>query len=134
MLNKTCIFIDNLTVNAFIGVYDNEKKVKQKIIIDTKLYFSHIPLEHIDLDETIDYAEIARNIEMIIHKKHWLLLENLAEALLSYFFKNNQISHVFLRINKPDAIHNAHAAGIIIEKSRDTNRLNDGFVEHKSSY
>ena len=51
-------------------------------------------------------------------KKHYLLLETLAEKIFFKLFENPRIKKILLRIEKLDIIKNATSVGIELEKTR----------------
>ena len=51
-------------------------------------------------------------------KKHFLLLESLAEEIFSKLFENYKIKKILIRVEKLDIIKNTSSVGIEIEKSK----------------
>ena len=71
-----------------------------------------------DLKSIVNYEKIIKVITKMTAKKHYLLLETLAEKIFSELFKNFRIRKIILRIEKLDIIKNAASVGIEIEKSK----------------
>ena len=59
-----------------------------------------------------------RTITKITSKKHFPLLETLAEKIFFKLFENPRIKKILLRIEKLDIIKNATSVGIELEKTR----------------
>ena len=58
------------------------------------------------------------NIKTLTQKKHYGLLEVLAEDIFLSLFENKNIIKVKLKIEKPDIIKNTTSVGIEITKKR----------------
>ena len=64
--------------------------------------------------------KVLLKIQSITLKKHYNLLETLAEDIFSNLFMNKNIKKIKLRIEKPEIIKNASSVGIeIIKKKND---------------
>ena len=73
---KRKIFIHNFELMASIGVYENERKNKQKIIINLDILLTNSSEPKIDdLKETQDYSQFRNEIKDIVQSKHFQLLE-----------------------------------------------------------
>ena len=59
-----------------------------------------------------------KTIKKITSRKHYPLLETLAEKIFSKLFENLRIKKVLLRIEKLDVIKNTTSVGIELEKTR----------------
>ena len=88
MLKK--ILIENLTCNAFIGVYENEKLNSQKIIIDLEIVLVKSIKTHTD------------NINDVADSKHFNLIETLADNLIKKIETFEKVENIKLKITKPD--------------------------------
>ena len=81
MLKK--ILIENLTCNASVGVYENEKLNKQKIIINLEIVLVNNIKTHTDnINDVADYGKFRRIVLEIINSKHFNLIETLADKLI----------------------------------------------------
>ena len=78
------IFIHNLELSASIGVYENEKKNKQKIIINLEILLTNNSEPKVDdLKETQDYSQYRNEVKKIVESQHYELLEILANKIHS---------------------------------------------------
>ena len=116
---KRKILIKDLVLKMFVGIHDFEKKKKQRvrfnlvINIDQNLF----PNDN-DLKSIVNYEQIIKTIKRITAKKHYPLLETLAEKIFSKLFENLRIKKILLRIEKLDVIKNTTSVGVEIEKTR----------------
>ena len=71
-----------------------------------------------DLKSIVNYEQVIKIITKITAKKHYPLLETLAEKIFFKLFENPRIKKILLRIEKLDVIKNTTSVGIELEKTR----------------
>ena len=116
---KRKVIITDLVFNTLIGIHDFEKAKEQQIKFNTEIDIN--PLLKVtgnDLNSIINYESVINKIKLITQKKHYNLLETLAEDIFSSLFLNKNIMKIKLRIEKPDIIKNTSSVGIEIIKKR----------------
>ena len=97
------IFIENLTCNASVGVYENERLHKQKIIINLEiLLVNKMKTSTDNLNDVADYGKFRRIILDVLNSKHFNLIETLADILLKKIKVCDKVQHVKIKITKPD--------------------------------
>ena len=116
---KRKILIKDLILKISVGIHGFEKKKKQRVKfnIDINTDPNLIPEDN-NLDSIINYEDVIKNIEKITNKKHYPLLETLAEKIFLKLFENRKVKKVKLRIEKLDIFKNTSSVGIEIEKSK----------------
>ena len=116
---KRKILIKDLILKISVGIHGFEKKKKQRVKfnIDINTDPNLIPEDN-NLDSIINYEDVIKNIEKITNKKHYPLLETLAEKIFLKLFENRKVKKVKLRIEKLDILKNTSSVGIEIEKSK----------------
>ena len=113
------IFVNDLTLNAELGVYAHEKNIQQPLRVNMIAKIRNIPeTSNEKIDNVVCYNEISIIIKEIVNSGHTILLETLAEKILLECFKNNRIETIKIRLEKLNAIDDAESAGIEIERSR----------------
>ena len=116
---KRKVIIKDLITKISVGIHNFEKKKKQRvrfnlvINIDQNLF----PNDN-DLKSIVNYEQVIKTIKRITAKKHYPLLETLAEKIFSKLFENLKIKKILLRIEKLDVIKNTTSVGVEIEKTR----------------
>ena len=101
MLKK--IHIENLTCSASVGVYENEKLNKQKIIINLEILLINKMKTHTDnLNDVADYGKFRRIVLDVINSKHFNLIESLADNLIKKLKTFEKVEKVKIKITKPD--------------------------------
>ena len=116
---KRKVIIKDLIFNTFIGLHDFEKNKKQIIKFNIEIHTNNkLQPNERDLNSIINYEDVINKIETITNKKHYLLLETLAEDIFSNLFENKNIISIKLKIEKPEIIKNTSSVGIEIVKKR----------------
>ena len=110
-IRKRKIFINNLNLIASIGVYEQEKKNKQKIIVNLEILLTNNtePLSD-NLEETQDYSQFRKCVTDIVQSKHFDLLEILTKKIYATISKNEFVLGVKVNISKPDIFNNCEVA------------------------
>ena len=108
---KRKIFINNLILIASIGVYEKEKKNKQKIIVNLEILLTNNtePLSD-NLEETQDYSQFRKCVTDIVQSEHFDLLEILTKKIYRVISKNEFVLGVKINISKPDIFDNCEVA------------------------
>ncbi len=108
---KRKIFINNLILIASIGVYEKEKKNKQKIIVNLEILLTNNtePLSD-NLEETQDYSQFRKCVTDIVQSEHFDLLEILTKKIYAVISKKEFVLGVKINISKPDIFDNCEVA------------------------
>ena len=116
---KRKILIKDLILKISVGIHSFEKKKKQrlKFNIDINADPNLVPNDN-SLDSIINYEDVIKNIKKITDKKHYPLLETLAEKIFLKLFENRRVKKVKLRIEKLDILKSTSSVGVEIEKSK----------------
>lgn len=113
------IYLRELKVDTFIGVYSWEQQVKQTITLDIELAFDIRKAVHSGLlTDSIDYADVANKIKELVNGKKFVLLETLVENIADLLLQTYKINWVRVRANKVAAVPNVKEVGIIIERAK----------------
>ena len=96
------IFINHLELQASIGVYEQEKKNKQKIIINIEVLMTNDSEPKVDnLQETQDYSQFRKLAKDIVDSQHFELLEILTYKVHSSINDNKFVVGSKVNICKP---------------------------------
>ena len=105
------ILINNLIIQASIGVYEHEKINKQKIIVNVELLLSNDSEPKQDnLKSTQDYSEFRKCLVDIIQSQHFQLLEILVEKIHSTLMVNSYVIGAKVNISKPNIFNDCEVA------------------------
>lgn len=115
VLQNDIVFIEGLELDASIGVFDWEKKIKQGLIFNLELScdFSKASVSD-DIQDAVNYAQVCEEIEILIGLQHYQLLEFLAERICQHLFESFAITAIKLSIFKPEAVHKTRSVGVTV--------------------
>lgn len=113
------VFVRDLTLDAYIGVYDHEQGVAQPVRIDIDVEVEATGEPFIDsLDSVMCYNKLTRSVKNILADGHIKLVETLAEKIASIALIHPLAVSVRVRIEKPHALPEAAAAGVEVFRSK----------------
>ncbi|MFQ3207245.1 MAG: dihydroneopterin aldolase [Glaciecola sp.] len=111
--------IQGLTVHALIGVFDFERHVKQRLILDVDMFTDlSLAASTDDVKNTIDYGKVAQRLADIADGSSYFLLEALAKEMLDMIFAEFNPQKVTLTVNKPDILKEAVNVAICMTRER----------------
>lgn len=94
------IEISNLTFKCIIGILENERIKKQKVMIDLSFEYEF------SKDIFINYADVANLVEKTMKKEKFLLLEDAILYLERLLNKTYTITNLKIKISKPNILKN----------------------------
>ena len=114
------IHIEGLEVLALIGVYDWERKYQQRLIVDVELIADlSLAAQTDNVDNTLNYAEIAHGISEFATKSEFKLIEALASHMVDWLLQSfPKLKSVRLKLSKPDILANAKNVAVEFTKEQ----------------
>lgn len=114
---KDVVFIEGLTINTVIGVYNWERKIEQPVQMDIALFNdTHIVAESHNLANGVNYKSVCDDVTEWTKAMQPKLVEELAEHLANELLANYPVSKVTIKIGKPIAIASANLVGVQITR------------------
>lgn len=111
------IFLGALTVECIVGIWDWERRVKQKVILDLEMATDIRRAAASDrIEDTIDYKKVSKRLLAFVGESQFNLVETLAEQIARVVVTEFGVSWVKVRLNKQGAIRGARDVGIEIER------------------
>ncbi len=111
------VFIRQLEVETVIGVFDWERTVTQKLIIDLHMAWNNKPAaETDDIALALDYAEVSSSIVGFANDYSFELVETFAERLAALLMQQFAIPGLWMRVTKPSAVTAAAGVGVEIQR------------------
>lgn len=109
-----CLFLRNYVTPAFIGVYDSEKGIPQRVRINIELY---IPLtkstpQHDELEEVIDYDVMRETVVNRLHQGHIQLQETLCDDIVTTLLALPSVRAVKITSEKLDVYLDCESVGV----------------------
>ena len=115
------ITLKKLSLDVIIGVYEYEKKQKQKIFCDLELTIKNKnALLSDDLNDTIDYSRIEYQVKNHCENTQYKLIEKLAQDIINMLFSYKLITEVALEISKPQAVKFCDTVILSIKEKNNT--------------
>ena len=73
------VFIEGLEIEALIGIYDWERRVRQTLVFDLEMAFDNrVPAASDDIAHTLDYKAVSTRIREYVAQSGFGLVETLA--------------------------------------------------------
>ena len=113
------VFIENLTVETVIGIFDWEREIRQTVSLDLEMDFDIRPAAASDaIADTLDYKAVAKRLIRFVEQSEFQLVEALAEQCAQIVLQEFPVQRLTLKLSKPGAVRGSSAVGVIIERSR----------------
>lgn len=113
------IFIRELALRCIIGIYPEERREKQDVIINVEM---HADLRKAgrsdDVADTVDYKAVKMEILNLVEQSQFQLIESLAEKIADLALKNEKVMQVVVTVDKPGALRFAKASAVEITRAR----------------
>ncbi len=115
------VYIRDLSVETVIGVYESERKVRQRVLINVEMAWDNSAAAAAEnLSLALDYKAVADRLSDILQEEKFLLLEAAADALARCLQDEFSVPWLRLRIEKPDIISAAAGVGVFVERGDPT--------------
>lgn len=113
------IFLRELKVTTLIGIYEREKLVPQTLQFDLDIAMpDNRACISDDINDALDYAQVAQHIQTVLGEGHFSLLEALAERIAQIILKDFNAPWVKVSVAKLQAIRNCKLVGVTIERGQ----------------
>lgn len=111
------VFIENLTVETVIGIFDWEREIRQAVSLDLELEFDIRKAAESDrIADTLDYKAVSKRLIHFIEQSEYQLVESLAEKCAAIVLDEFPVDRLKLKLSKPGAVRGSSAVGVIIER------------------
>ena len=115
------VFIEGLEIEALIGIYDWERRIRQPLVFDIEMAFDNrVPAASDDIHDTLNYKAVSKRLIDYVSASEFGLVETLAERCAAIVIEEFNVASVRLKLSKPGAVRGARAVGVTIERSRRT--------------
>ena len=114
------IHIRDLLVRCILGVYPDERREKQDVIVNITL---HADLRKAcasdDIEDTVDYKTIKKNVLQMVQQSECFLVERLAERIAELALESPAVQRVDVAVDKPGALRFARSVAVEISRTRE---------------
>ena len=113
------VFIEALEIDTVIGIYDWERTITQKVVLDIEMAFDNRPPAASDaITDTLDYKAVSKRLIAFVGASSFGLVESLAERCAAIIREEFGVAWVRLKLSKPGAVTGSRAVGVVIERGR----------------
>jgi 7,8-dihydroneopterin aldolase/epimerase/oxygenase len=113
------VFIEDLRIDAVIGIYDWERRVRQTLSLDIEMAFDNtVPAASDDIAHTLNYKDVSKRLITYVGQSSFGLVETLAERCAAIIREEFGVVWVRLKLSKPGAVRGAKAVGVWIERGK----------------
>ena len=105
LMAKDIIFIEGLEIETIIGVYEHERDIKQKVVLDIEMTLPESDASSSDdLRHTVDYDAVSKLVTSYVIDTQYQLIESLAEQVASLVLGAFATDSLKLKLSKPGAV------------------------------
>lgn len=113
------VFIEGLEIEALIGIYDWERRIRQPLVFDIELAFDNrVPAASDDINDTLNYKAVSKRLVEYVSQSGFGLVETLAERCAAILIDEFAVDWLRLKLAKPGAVRGARSVGVVIERTR----------------
>ena len=113
------VFIESLAIDATIGIYDWERRIRQTLVFDLEMGFDNrVPAATDDIADTLNYKAVSKRLIAYVSQSEFGLVETLAERCAEIVMNEFNVEWLRLKLSKPGAVRGARAVGVVIERRR----------------
>ena len=111
------LYIRNLKVEAIVGIFSWEKRIRQPIHLDLEIAIDiRQAAQTDDIRYALDYKTVSVRLTDYISQSEWHLIETLAEKVAALLMDEFGVTWLRLRLSKPAALPAADSVGLVIER------------------
>jgi dihydroneopterin aldolase len=99
----TEIYLENVQAFCRLGIYENERKRGQAVIVNLRVALDlSSACTHDRMEDSISYVDLSHTIQDVSKAKEYNLIEHLSKSITDELFKKfARIDTVDIRIHKP---------------------------------
>jgi dihydroneopterin aldolase/D-erythro-7,8-dihydroneopterin triphosphate epimerase len=114
------IYIRDLALRCIIGIYPEERREKQDVIINVIMTCDHSnAAAKDDIQYAVDYKGIKKRILALVESSQFNLIETLADRIARLCLENPGVKSATVTVDKPNALRFARSVAVeITRKSR----------------
>lgn len=113
------VFIEGLEIEALIGIYDWERRIRQPLLFDLEMDFDNrVPAASDAIADTLDYKAVSKRLVEFVSQSDFGLVETLAERCAELVLREFDVARVRLKLGKTGAVRGARTVGVVIERTR----------------
>ena len=113
------IHIRDLLLRTVIGIYPEEREIRQDLLLNVTLFTNQRPAaEADDFKLTVDYQAVQESITKLVESSSFGLIEALASAIAKLLLKVDGVSACRVIVDKPGVLRFSKSVAVEIFRSR----------------
>lgn len=113
------VHIRDLTLRCIIGIFPEERKDKQDVVINITMECDFGRAAESDrIEDTVDYKSINKRIVKLVEGSSYNLIETLAERVSEICLDNKKVYRVTVSVDKPGALRFTRSVAVEITRER----------------
>lgn len=121
------IHIRDLSLRCIIGIYPEERRAKQDIIVNLDLATDMRRAARTDrIEDAVDYKSIKQRIVALVETSDFQLIETLADRIASLCLETPGVRRATVCVDKPGALRFARSVAVEITRTAGRSRSNTG--------
>ncbi len=113
------IYIRDMLLRCIIGIYPEERKNKQDVVINICL---HVDLSAAcakdDFARTVDYKRVKLDVVELVESSSYFLIEAMAQEIARICTRDERVAQVDVTVDKPGALRFARSVAVEITRKR----------------
>lgn len=107
------IYIKDLHLRCIIGVFPEERKDLQDLILNVTMEcsFGRAP-ETDELEDTVDYKSTTKKIIKLVKESEFQLIESIADRVARICLENPRVTKATVCVDKPGALRFARSVAV----------------------
>jgi len=113
------IYIRDLALRCIIGIYPEERRDRQDVIINVTMSgdFSAAGLSD-DIDDAVNYETITKQMIALVEESSFNLIETLADKLADICLEHPKVEEATVSVDKPGALRFARSVAFETTRRR----------------
>ncbi|MFQ3549124.1 MAG: dihydroneopterin aldolase [Armatimonadota bacterium] len=113
------IHIKDILLRCIIGIYEEERKEKQDVLINITLHTDTSKAGKTDdFQYALDYKAVKKKVLALVEGSQFFLVEALAENIAEACLEFDNVNQVDVSVEKPGALRFARSVGVEITRKR----------------
>lgn len=123
------VFIRQLEIDAIIGIYDEERTRKQKVVFDIDMAWDiEAAARSENIDDALNYKTLTDHLKEEVGSSEFQLIETLAEHVAKLILDEYKVQWLRLKLHKPDALDGDTNVGVEITRTGKQSKPRPGFL------
>lgn len=111
------VIIEGLAVETTIGVFEWERRIRQRLEFDLELATDAARAATSDrIEDALDYKAVVKRVRALVETSSFGLVESVAEAVASMLAGEFGVRWMRVTVRKPGAVTGARSVGVVIER------------------